>query len=208
MKKYIQKDKVIIEDFDELQIYEEDFEKKRRNFDEKVHGSMTEEMKRNIKTVQKAKISANKEEVFKAFVELAAKDINSNLTSEDIVEDNFYITSKKMKKLPIKVSQYIKNEVIEIEWFAENHYFLRTVFFYGVNGKTKIKMVDNAKGMEAVFGVSSQYIKNMYVKSIKKSFKIQIIQIKLSIFDQTQINKLKLKKKLQKLQKNQKFRKK
>ncbi|AGR41084.1 hypothetical protein [Spiroplasma taiwanense] len=138
-------------------------------------------MHRTISTNLKAVLNYNVETVFNKFLQLAAKDINRNLTNDDLIEDAYFYSKRGGKQI-LLLSELTKNESITIEWFANDHKFTRKVEFRkkGIE-KTKIKFFDSAKGMEAVWGFMSNYRKATYQLEVKKTFNIQILQIRINL---------------------------
>lgn len=184
--KYDIKEKIIISEHEKIKEQDKIFNQNFEKFNKKQYNSLGDEIKRIIYTPNKAVLNFNIKSVFQTFLELASKDINNNLNANDIAEGWYYMGSKKQGKQIIKVSEFIRNEIITIEWFTETHYFKREVLFYD-RGETKtlIKYNDECKSMKSVFGVIDTYKKKQYQKQIKNSFKIQIIQILLKLESDT-----------------------
>lgn len=193
--KYDIKDKIIITDGPEYEKLKTIFAEQEALFEERQHGSMTEEVRRIIKTSCKAVLNQNQSTAFNNFLQLASKDINANLEKTDLQEGAFYISGKKNENAVIRVNELIHNEFIEILWFTKTHKFLRRLTFidWGEE-KTKIKYEDICKGMTTVFGFMDNYKKTKYQKNVKKSFQVQMLDLELlSETDPTQVEKIKAK---------------
>ncbi|AHI52580.1 hypothetical protein [Spiroplasma culicicola] len=201
--KYDVKEKIIISDPELIKEKDLEFEKLKEKFDEKKHGSMTEEMKRNIRTVKRAKILYPLEQVFKLFINLSAKDINGNLEGFDLAEGNYYYSSKKTGENLIKVDSLEKESEFGVKLYTGDHQIHRVVHFKGNDKIAKIKLVDDCKGMETVFGLLNNYKKVSYQKSVKISFEIQILQLYIELTDDEKYKTI-LQEKIKRLQKKSK----
>jgi len=166
--KYDIKEKIVISEHEKVKEQDKVFNQNFEKFNKKQYNFLGDEIKRIIFTSNKAILNFNIKSVFQIFLELASKDINNNLNANDIVEGWYYVGSKKQGKTILKVSEFIRNEIITIEWFTETHYFKREVLFYdrGEN-KTLIKYNDECKSMKIVFGVIDTYKKSNTKNKLK-----------------------------------------
>ncbi|QGS51655.1 hypothetical protein [Spiroplasma tabanidicola] len=193
MKKFDLKDKVLIKSGEDYYKLKDEFEKLEQEFEKKVYSSMMDETKRIQMIIKKAVIKAPVDEVFKAFVKLALKDLNPNIDINEIEEGCFGITSKKSSNQTFRVDTYEIDEEFTIKYFGKNNAYIRSILFKGVKNKTKIKYTDTNISKETIFGLKLNYLKGVYQKSRKFSFAIQVINLKLlvEILDETKKNKYK-----------------
>lgn len=178
-----------ITDPSEVIEYEEFFNKTITSLNQQKYTSLIEERKRLNKLRFTSKINAPLEAVFSAFVEISIQDMNPNLTSAQLSAGSFYKSSKKNNRIVFRVKQFVLNEILQIEWIANNQWFSKTVTFKAnqANTKTKIKFYDMIKGDTSIVGFFERHILNVYIKRQKIAFLVQILKTKqaLNLFSET-----------------------
>ena len=166
-----------------------------KKFNEKKYASNVEESHRLNKLSLKEKIKSNIDSVWKEFLILICKDLNSKLKVEQLEKNAFYHTDLG---IVFRLTEYdIEKKIISIEWFANEQWFTRLIRLKSKGkDKTKIIYTDVVKGIVAISGFLQRRVLNTYNKKQINAFKIQMIDLKFSLdlIDKTKLTKTRLEK--------------
>ncbi|WP_381415224.1 DUF3284 domain-containing protein [Spiroplasma endosymbiont of Anurida maritima] len=163
------------EDTQELR---EEFDLKLENINKELYNSRFSESSRIIKLLIKQKLNCDLELVWTALMKQILSEINPNITTEDLSEDNFYRSSKAAGKKFIRVTSYKPNEEFSIEWFSSEAHFTKTIQIAKRGEKTLVTYVQTVKGNKAKANMFEQVLRNNYLKSEFLNFKLTMLKIK------------------------------
>ncbi len=193
--------KVKVTDEEEIEKLTKEFEEEKKRIHKKVYNSVSEERLRSNKIITSYKIKASIEKVFEAVAIKSAQDMHTDLKYEDLEQGCFYRSSGKSSKIPFRITVFEVNKEIEIEFFAKDQHFIKTLRFKKNrnNTKTKITYIDIATGTVSIQGWFEKHIKDVYVKRQIIAFKLQVMNalLDLNIVEKNKVESVK--KKMKKL---------
>ncbi|AHF57236.1 hypothetical protein [Spiroplasma eriocheiris] len=148
-----------------------------------LYNSRYSESSRIIKMIRVIKLAKPVNEVFKTLLSMLAKDMNANLTYEDLEHDAFYRAGTKNKKHSMHLAYFKENEEVTLEWFTYEAWISKNFKFYQKpnSNKTKITYLELVKGNKAKTSPYEQVLRNNYIKAEIIRFDMQMYELKKNL---------------------------
>lgn len=166
-----------------LEALRKEYDDNHAKFNQQVYVSRYSESSRILKLIRVVKVKKPLDETFHTLLTMLAKDMNGNLTYDDLEDGAFYRAGTKDKKREMHLAAFHENKEVTLEWFTPEAWISKNFRFVSKNkGKTtKIIYLEIVKSLKAKTGYLEQIMRNNYIKTEVIRFDMRMYELKKNL---------------------------